>query len=182
MDKNVLQWIKIGYTIFSQKGPNGIKVQTISKLMGKSKSSFYHFFSDKEIYIEALLNYHLERASIIIEKERQCKNVNPEMLHVLLEFKEDLLFSRQLRIHREVSIYKDCFEKINEMSAEVIIGIWSEMLDLKDNSASAMLVLNLSLENFYLQITEKTLTFEWLDTYTKELKAMVKSIQNGYKP
>lgn len=181
MDKNLSQWIKIGYKIFSEKGPDGIKVQTISKVMGKSKSSFYHFFSDKEIFIEALLNYHLERATLIIEKEKQCKNVNPELIEVLLEFKEDLLFSRQLRIHRDVKVYKDCFEKINQMSAEAILGIWSEMLDLKDNSASANMVFNLSLENFYLQITEETLTFKWLDNYTKELKAMVESIQSSHK-
>lgn len=181
MDKNLSQWIKIGYKIFSKNGPEGIKVQTISKMLGKSKSSFYHFFSDKEIFIEALLNYHLERANLIIEKEKQCKNVNPELIEVLLEFKEDLLFNRQLRIHRDVKVFKYCFEKINEMSATAIIGIWSEMLNLKDNSTSAILVLNLSLENFYLQITEETLTFKWLDNYTKDLKAMVESIQSSHK-
>ena len=61
------------------------------------------------------------------------------------------------------------------------MGIWAEMLGLSDNSHLAQIVLNLSLENFYLQITEDTLTYEWLENYVNELKTMVHGFQMSEK-
>lgn len=53
------------------------------------------------------------------------------------------------------------------------------MLGLSGNSNLAQIVLTLSLENFYLQITEETLTYEWLLKYVNELKTMVTAFQNN---
>lgn len=178
---NKLPWILIGYNIFSKEGPIGLKVEIIARKVGKSKSSFYHHFADMEIFTEALLNHHLERAVVIAEKEKQCKNVVPDLLNVLIEVKEDLLFNRQLRINRQIPAYKMCFEKSSKAVGEAILGIWADMLGLGDNSHLAQIVLNLSLENFYLQITEDTLTYDWLVNYVQDLKTMVNAFQINEK-
>ena len=171
-------WIQAGYALLAKEGPKGLKVEVIARWVNKSKSSFYHHFADLEVFTELLLKYHLQRARIIAERERQCKNVVPELLHVLLEFKEDLLFNRQLRINREVEAYRRCFEQATAEVGDAIVGIWAEALGLKDNSYLAQLVLNLSLENFYLQITEESLSYEWLLTYVQDLQTMVKAFKN----
>jgi AcrR family transcriptional regulator len=178
---NKLPWILVGYNIFSNEGQTGLKVEVIARKVGKSKSSFYHHFADIEIFTEALLNYHLERAIVIADMEKRCKNVVPDLLNVLIEVKEDLLFNRQLRINRQVPAFKTCFEKSSKAVGEAILGIWAEMLGLGDNSHLAQIVLNLSLENFYLQITEDTLTYEWLLNYVRDLKIMVHGFQMNEK-
>jgi AcrR family transcriptional regulator len=174
-------WILVGYNMFSEEGPRGLKVEVIARKVGKSKSSFYHHFADMEVFTEALLNYHLERAIVISEMEKRCKNVVPDLLNVLIEVKEDLLFNRQLRINRQNPAFKICFEKSSKEVGEAILGIWAEMLGLSENSHLAQIVLNLSLENFYLQITEDTLTYEWLINYVDDLKKMVNAFQINEK-
>lgn len=70
--------------------------------MTNDKSPFYHHFADLEVFIQILLKHHLERAKMIADKERLCKNVVPDLLRLLVEVKSDLLFNRQLRINRNI--------------------------------------------------------------------------------
>jgi AcrR family transcriptional regulator len=179
MNQIKIPWIQVGYELFSKEGPKGLKVETIAKAVKKSKSSFYHHFSDLEVFTELLLVHHLERVKIIADQERQCKNVMPELLYLILEIKQDLLFNRQLRIHRNNPAFKQCFETASLIVSQAITTIWSEMLGLSDNSNLAGIVLNLSLDNFYLQLTEETLTYDWLNNYMNELKAMVKAFEKN---
>ena len=175
-----LIWIKIGYEMFSKEGPKGLKVEVISKNVGKNKSSFYHHFADLEVFTEILLDYHLERAKIISDKERACKNIIPDLINILIEYKEDLLFNRQLRIHRDNLKFKVCFEKAAGEVGDGIVNIWAEVLGLTENSYLAQIVLKLSLENFYLQITEETLTYEWLLNYITEFQIMVNEFRKNF--
>jgi AcrR family transcriptional regulator len=174
-------WILCGYDLFSKEGPKGLKIEVIARLVKKNKSSFYHHFADLEIFTEILLKFHLERAAIIAEKERQCKTVVPDLLNLLIEVKQDLFFNRQLRIHRNIKEFKDCFEQSSKKVGEAIVGIWADALGLSNNSNLAGIVLNLSLENFYLQITEETMTYNWLENYINELRLMVKEFEKNEK-
>lgn len=174
---NKLPWILAGYDLFANHGPGGLKVEVIARLVGKSKSSFYHYFADLEIFTDVLLTYHLERAGFIAQQEKQCRQVDPDLLNLLLSVKQDLLFSRQLRVHRSNVALKQCLEKTTKLVSEAIIGIWAAELGLANNSSLAQLVLNLSIENFYLQLTAETLTYPWLAQYIQELKTMVSAFQ-----
>lgn len=174
-----LPWILSGYELFSQEGPSGLKIEVMARLTGKSKSSFYHHFADLEVFTEILLLYHRERSRIIAVQESECKNVVPDLLHVLIENKIDLLFNRQLRVHRNIPSFKECFESANTEVGGAILGIWADMLGLSENSHLASIILNLSLENFYLQITEETMTFEWLENYVSDLQAIVRAFQTA---
>lgn len=171
-------WIDLGYEIFAHQGPQALKVESLSKAIGKSKSSFYHLFGEMDLFIIALLDHHLNRVLIIAEEERAAKNIDPELIQVLLNFKTDMLFSRQLRIHRENAHYKACFEKANELIGDAFIGVWANDLNLKDRTLIATNLYEFALENFYLQITEENLTYEWLSQYFRQLHAMVASLKN----
>ena len=178
-ENNKQIWILEGYALFAKGGLNELKVEVMARQVKKSKSSFYHYFADLELFTELLLEYHIERAKIIAEKERLCKNVVPDLLHLLVEYKQDLLFNRQLRINRNNKAFELCFEKTTATVAEAIVGIWAEMLGLTDNINLANIVLNLSLENFYLQITEQTMTYDWLLKFTNDLQIMVKEFKKN---
>jgi AcrR family transcriptional regulator len=179
INDNKISWIICGYEIFSRKGPDGLKIEVLARKVNKSKSSFYHYFANIEIFTEILLEYHLEKAEIISKRENECKSINPELLNVLIEFKQDLLFNRQLRVNRNVIEFKNCFEKASKKVAESIIEIWAKDLNIKNNSYLAEIILKLTLENFYLQITEETMTFDWLQNYFKELQNMVAEFEKN---
>ncbi len=136
-------WILCGYNIFSTEGPKGLKIEVLARHVKKNKSSFYHHFADLDVFTEFLLNYHLERSEIIAEQERLCKTVMPDLLNLLIEVKQDLLFNRQLRIYRTIPAFKACFEKSSKKVGEAIVGIWADTLGLTHNSNLAGIVLNL---------------------------------------
>ena len=179
MNQDITQpWLLAAYRLFAQDGPKGLKIEVLAREVGKSKSSFYHHFADMEVFTERLLGYHLERARLIAQQEAACRNVVPDLMNVLLEVKQDLLFNRQLRVHRHVPAFRECFEAASEKVGGAIAQIWAEMLGLADDSALAQVVLKLSFENFCLQITDETLTHSWLLRYVQELSAMVRALQN----
>lgn len=174
-----LPWIEAAYRLFAAEGPAGVKVEVLARAVNKSKSSFYHHFADLEVFTEILLQYHLDRSKLIAEQERQCAKLVPDLLQLLVEVKEDLLFNRQLRVNRRLPIYKACFEKASQEVGDAILPIWAEFLDLSHNPHLAQIVLNQSLENFYLQITQETMTYDWLLGFMSELQIMVKEFKKN---
>jgi AcrR family transcriptional regulator len=168
-----LPWIEAGYNLFSEHGPNGLKVEVIAREVKKSKSSFYHHFSNLEVFTEELLFFHMQRANMIADRERACKTIVPELLNVLVDAKTDLLFNRQLRIHRDNTAFKRCFEQSNQLASEALMNLWATELGLADNQKLADLLFKLTMDNFYLQISDKNLTYPWLLNYFAELAVMV---------
>ena len=84
-------WIIKGYQVFASEGPQGLKIERLSKSIGKNKSSFYHHFADLEVFIQMLLQYHLKQAEILAIKESNCKTIE-EFIQLIIEYKTDLLF------------------------------------------------------------------------------------------
>ncbi|MCH2046504.1 MAG: TetR/AcrR family transcriptional regulator, partial [Saprospiraceae bacterium] len=177
MTKHItLSWIETGYAFFAKEGPKGLKIEPISRTVGKNKSSFYHHFADLDIFTEELLKYHLQQAKDITACISSCKNMVPDLLNIFLEAKQDLLFNRQLRIHRDTPKFKKCFEYTNQMVEKAILPIWISTLGLEGQSYLARIILNLTVENFYLSISENNLTYDWLINYLDSLRIMTREM------
>lgn len=173
-------WIDVGYKVFALDGPESLKVERLARLVGKNKSSFYHYFADLEIFTSRLLRVHLSQGRIIAKKEGESKN-EEELCQVILEHKIDLLFNRQLRFHRENSDFKRCFDEVTALAAPEILPVWKEIIGLKENTYLAEAVLALSLENFFLQITDETLTREWLESFFSNIRTMISHFKRERK-
>ena len=173
-------WIELGYEAFATKGANSLRIEPLAKAIGKNKSSFYHLFADLEVFTEYLLDHHLDQAKIMAEKEFNCGS-REEFIQIILDHKTDLLFNRQLRIHRDNKRFEKCMIETNQISARAIVGIWAKIIDLQNDSFLAELVYKLSLDNFFLQITEESIHEEWLNNYFDELKTLVKAFKNKGK-
>ena len=165
-------WIAIGYQTFAFEGPTGLKVERLSRSVSKSKSSFYHHFADLEIFISKLLKYHLDKVREIANEEAKATN-EIELIEIFLEYKIDFLFNRQLRIHRDNKDFKACFVKSNEISKPALLPLWKKITGLDDNHYLAKMVFMLSIENFFLQITDETLTEQWLKDFFQSVKSLV---------
>lgn len=169
-------WIEEGYRTFAHEGPLGLKVERLARGTSTNKSSFYHHFADLEVFTAFLIAHHLKQAHSMAEKEARASTLD-ELVEIIMEHKIDLLFNRQLRIHRDNPDFQACFQKTNEITGQAMAGIWAEVLDLKDHSYLAGLVLRLSLENFFLQITDETLDREWLYNYFETLRTLIREFK-----
>jgi AcrR family transcriptional regulator len=174
MTENIKQpWILEGYKIFSKDGLNGLKIEVISRKIKKSKSSFYHLFADIECFTEELLTFHLERAKIIAERERACNSIDPALINLFLDVKQDLLFNRQLRVNRSNTAFKQCFEKANQLVGNAFLEVWAKEIGLENKLKLAEIFFGLVLENFYLQLTDDSFTYHWFSDYFSKIRLMV---------
>lgn len=168
-------WIQVGYDLFAQAGLAGLKVEALAKRVGISKSSFYHHFADLELFMEQLLSHHLQQAAVMAEKERQSRHIDPDLISVLLEHQTDLLFSRQLRVHRQHKAFQETLTKSDLIVAHSFVPVWVRELNLKLTQQQLEGIFSLALENFFLQITPDNLNYDWLSGYFAQLKRIAGS-------
>jgi AcrR family transcriptional regulator len=167
-------WIETGYEIFALSGESALKVETLAKKVGISKSSFYHYFVDLEIFVTHLLTFHLQQCKIIAEKEKNAQTIKPELINILVEHKIDLLFNRQLRFYQQNKSYQETLIKSNQIIGNEFVRIWNNDLQLNLTQKQLESLFELALENFFLQINEENLNCVWLSEYFDNLKQIAK--------
>lgn len=173
-----LPWVLVGYDIFASEGLNGLKIEAIARKVKINKSSFYHHFADIEIYIEYLLDYHVAQIKKLVEEEKACSSINPDWINVLLRYKTELLFNRQLRINRNHKELKRCFEKTTRMAESDIILVWNGFIGIHNQPELSSNLFILAIESFFFQITEDTIDFEWMENYFGLIQNTVKQMSN----
>jgi AcrR family transcriptional regulator len=170
-------WIKTGYEIFALQGDTALKVELLAKKVGISKSSFYHHFADLEIFIDHLLQHHLDQSAIIAVKEHHAQTVDPELIEILVAHKVDLLFNRQLRIHQDNKNYFATLQKSNQIIGNAFVMLWVKDLRLNLSPKQIEGVFELALENFFLQINVETLNATWLGAFFLNLKRIARTFE-----
>ena len=168
-------WINSGYLRFAEGGVAEVRIEAMARDTGISKSSFYHHFADLDVFFEALCTYHLEQAAIIAEKEAACTTIDPELIEVLTEHRTDLLFNRQLRVLRDDPVFGRCLRDADAAMGDGFIALWQRDLKLPVTHEQLRALFGLAIENFFLQLTPEHLNREWLRTYFKQLRLVVKT-------
>lgn len=166
------KWIAIAYEQFALQGWKGMNIDGLSQLVGVSKSSFYHHFADMEILMALLLEHHLVQAKILSQKESLAKSIEPELLNILCEHRIDLLFSRQLRIHRDNAVFANTISKTDQLVGDAIFLLWVRELNPKLGKNQLQSIFELALENFFLQMTPENFSMAWLSSYFANLKKL----------
>jgi AcrR family transcriptional regulator len=170
-------WIIKGYEIFSFVGVEGLKIEQLAKEVGISKSSFYHYFADLDIFIDKILIHHLNKSSVIAEKERKAKRINPDLINILIEHKSDLLFNRQLRINSNKSNFRETLIKSSRIIGTDFIKLWLTDTKLNLTTKQAEGIFELAMENFFLQINQDNINKEWLVTYFENLHRITRNFE-----
>lgn len=177
MNSKLEVWIVKGYEAFAENGIKGINVENLSKSVGKSKSSFYHHFAEIDIFIDELLEHHIQKSKLLSEEIGECDTFDDKMIDILLKYKTDILFNKNLRIQNQEK-FLNCIEKSTEIIELNFLKIWSIYFNFKGNLAQTKVFIDLVQENFYLSITAENLTSDYLKNYFTQLKNKVEKIQN----
>ncbi|GBF43742.1 regulatory protein TetR [Leptospira ellinghausenii] len=171
-----LFWIKKGYEFVSIYGFEKLKIEKLARVMEKPKSSFYYLFVDLENYTKHLLDFHFQQCLHISQKESLCETIDPGLVEILTEHKIDLLFNKQLRIHRQNPNFNEVIIKTDEIVIIPFLNIWKNDLKLEMSESQWNGLFSLALENFYLQIHIEILTEIWLREYFSNLKSVILNI------
>lgn len=170
MIENKDTWIQVGYKLFALEGHSAIKVERIAKKVGISKSSFYHYFADLDTFTAILLEHHLRQSHVLAEKERNAPHIFPELVDILVEHKMDLLFSRELRVHRTNKLFAATLQQSNAIIGDSFVLVWLRELNMQLSKTQLNGIFELALENFFLQINKDNLNHRWLTDYFQNLK------------
>lgn len=170
-------WLEQGYVAFAMSGKGGLKIEVLSQQVGISKSSFYHHFADLDVFMEQLLALHLQRSTALANKERDAKSIDPELIDILVAHKTDLLFSRQLKVHRNEPAYQEVLQQTQQLIGNDFVKMWARELQWKGPMQQLEVLFALALENFYLQMSSDTLEPQWLRNYFSQLASMLRVFQ-----
>lgn len=176
MDKRPL-WIQRGYTLIAEKGIKDVNVELLASSLSGSKSSFYHYFGNFDQFKIELLKHHILKSEQLSHAITVCNNLMPDMLQVFVDNKEDILFHKQIRIYRNETLYKECFEKAYRIVESAILEKWVAFLGFENQPILAKSILNLTSDNFLLRVTFEDFTFSWLENYAKEMSYLVQQIK-----
>lgn len=174
-DKSV--WLQHGYRLFAENGPSGLKVEILARIVGKSKSSFYHYFSDLEAFVSLLLKMHVARASEMVDQIELTQKENFDYVAIALKFKEDILFHRQLRFHRHVSEYQNCYTEAHAIIEPIVVNILSSNNGLADHKTVVRQYFQFALEYFLFRATPPVIDADWINAFYVEVVNLMKAIR-----
>lgn len=170
-------WLEAGYARFATHGPAGLQVEALARLVGKSKSSFYHYFADVEQFTLALLAYHRQRAAELAAAERQCQQIDPELIEVMTAAAPDLFFQRQLRLHRHLPHFAAGCAAADHLLPPEVLALWAHEMGLSGRVLLAESLLGAVQDHFYLHLNPATFDQHWLRTYLNQVRQLVLALQ-----
>jgi len=170
-------WLEAGYELFALEGPAALQVEPQARKLGRSKSSFYHHFGDMGVFQQAMLERHLSQARLLARRESQCANLDPELIQVLLEFRTDLLFSRQLRFHNAEPSYARCLQEASAAIGPEFWALWAREMDLANRPDVSRALYDRLQDTFFLQLSPQNLTEEALRQFFQQVRQLVHSLK-----
>ena len=172
---NKERWLEEGYAQFAENGPEGLSINKISKDLGVSRASFYHYFGDTDVFFEHLLEKHWD---IVQQFNRNgqtgCKQLFPDLYQALSEHPVPLKFSIQLFRHRHIPAYNFLFIKTYESSAKAfVLKLFAEHYQL-NQPANELYNLWLTVgETWYSRLNFNELSASTLQQHAEEIMESV---------
>ncbi len=162
-------WISKGYEAYALNGFESLKIEQLAKVVGISKSSFYHHFADLECFFEVIIEHHLEKCKILSQKEKDCETIFPDLINILLDHKIDLLFHRQLRVNRNDKEIEVALAESNKLLGNYAVMLWAKNINLKLTTKQLSGLFEIATDDFYMCITKDNLDYLFLSNYFKKL-------------
>lgn len=164
-------WIEKGYEHFALYGPENLSINKLSKSMGLSRASFYHYFGEIGVFTEELLTRHWQiiHQFNTLGKEK-CTHLFPDLYELLEQYPVPLQFSLQLFHHRSTPAYNFILIKSYEATARSFaLKLFVNHFDLIQ-SESEIYHLWLTLgEAWYSRLDPNDLTSTTLQKHSEEI-------------
>lgn len=171
---NSLQtWIDNGYTLFAREGLEGIQVERLARISTFNKSGFYHYFGDRDTYLEQLMNHHYNIAKVFAQEAQVINQFDPDFIHLLLRHSNAILAHRQLVRNRHLPFCAAWYDKINDLVDKFIVPKWAEFLGMDGNIEYAARYFDQVRDMFYARITADNFHEEFLRALLQEARSLI---------
>jgi AcrR family transcriptional regulator len=172
-------WLSVGYKLFGEDGPEGIQVERLARILQLNKSSFYHFFVNKEIFINQMLQMHERIANELTEEIFKLESFDPGLINLLMEYKDTVLFHRQLIRNSQFPDYKKIFDDINHKIDRAVLPLWQDEVNLSKESAFTLF--EMIRDTFYSRMNPKNMSADTIRSVVNESKLFLFQMQKDGK-
>jgi AcrR family transcriptional regulator len=170
-------WIETGYELFAYEGPNSIVIEKMARQLGKNKSGFYHHFGDHDLFFEELIKHHYQVIKHFCQEAAHLQHFDPDYLNLLVKYKTAAFVQMQMRRHMNISLFKEAFNTVRSQTEKEILPLWSAYIKLPDNPGLASALWNIIRDVFFMRLTTKDLSKEFLRELVGEFKLVVESVR-----
>lgn len=132
MTESSQKWIETGYQMFAETGPGGFNVEKLAILVGLNKSGFYHYFIDRDIFFQELMDYHCQMGEKFAIELSQLNEFLPGYINLLVKYSTPVQIQIQLRRNFNIQLFKVSYYKVKNRNNVFQIPLWAKYLDIKD--------------------------------------------------
>jgi AcrR family transcriptional regulator len=176
--KRMIPWLEVGYDLFINKGQFAINVELLARGLGRNKSAFYHFFGNRETYMEFLIKYHSMKADSFVDDIKAIHQFDPEYLHLLIKHHQVVLFNSQLIKNSHDKLCAHTLQEINLQLDEYILPVWSKYAGLEHDLDLSKRCHTIIRDYMYIKITPELLNYTFLSELALEAKLMIRGLIN----
>jgi AcrR family transcriptional regulator len=173
-------WIKVGYELFAQEGPEGIQIERLARILDLNKSGFYHYFGNHDSYFKHLMQHHLLQVDLMVEKIQSTQDFMPECIQFLADSTIPVLVHRQLQRSCHIPLFAKTYKEVNDKVDPVILPLWIDFIEIPDNPTLALQYLEFVRDTFYARVTPGTMNFEFIFDLCMQAKEICNGIKNSY--
>lgn len=166
-------WIEAGYEQFAAEGLEGLQVERLARITGLNKSGYYHYFGDRETFLEKLMEHHLHFAESYINELKQIKDFDPEYIELLIKYPTRLMFTSQLVRNRHDKLMVQTHARVNEMIDPVVSNLFADFIGFKDYPEFSAKYYNQVRYMFHAQITPERMNYSYLRDFMYEARNVI---------
>lgn len=132
-------WLQAGYRALIETGVDGVKVMTLARSLGLSRTSFYWFFHDREALLAALLQLWDSRTTrpLIAATRDRAQTQAEAMLTVIGCFLSDAFDARLEFAVRSWALQDPAIAERVKVADALRLGALSDMLTIWGHDAMA---------------------------------------------
>ena len=169
-------WVKAGYKLLGTEGTEGMKIERLARNIKLNKSGFYYYFGSMESYVSSLLEYHVEQARTISKEIAECDNIDPDLLLVIVKYKEFFLAESQILVKSRPWPFSGNFDEGGKIVSDVLLPLWKKTSGLQVDSRAAMGYLNILRHFFYARIDHEHINYKFLHELTSETREVLDKV------
>lgn len=178
--KTKQKWLDLAYKHFAAYGPEKLSLKRISEEIDVPRTTFYHYFADKEDLVQELLGIFMDQAEMFVEEgHNTCKQLIPD-LHILLhKYASGLKFCRQLFLNRYNPVFNMVYMNVNKKSNEFIIPLFIEYYNFNIPYQTAEQLWDSLTDTWYSRLNPDDLSPSTMSQLTEEIMHTILQFVNS---
>jgi len=166
-------WIDTGYDLFAKEGLEGIQVERLARITDLNKSGYYHYFGDRETYLEKLMDHHLQIATYMANDLKQVQQLDPHFIEVLIKYTTPVMAHNQLVRNRHDKLLISTYNKVNDIVDPIVSQLFADFIGFKDHLEFSTKYYYQIRDTFYTQITFERMNYPFLRDFMYQAKEVI---------